>query len=179
MRTPANPSHTRVSSLTIVTSALSQRGQRITMPAPRKTRVAPIASPAPQVPHVAIADVGQAIIVKNKDRFLHTSAARDAKGKQVFNVALPFKDAEKQQSFDKRGFYTVVCDVHTWMNGWVAVLEGEPAAITNVKGEFSLTNVPSGKQTLHFWHETLGEKTVAVEVKDGAAPVELKFPAKK
>src|ERR671919_3039946 len=41
----------------IVTRALSQCGQRMTMPAPRKTWSAPTASVAPQVLHVAIAVV--------------------------------------------------------------------------------------------------------------------------
>ena len=127
-------------------------------------------------PHVAIAGVGQPIVVRNRDRFLHTSAARDAKGKQLFNVALPFKDAEKQQSFAKRGFYTVVCDVHTWMNAWVAVLDGEPAALSNTAGEFTIDDVPKGKHKLRFWHEQLGEKTMIVEVKDEPlSALELKW----
>jgi plastocyanin len=132
-------------------------------------------------PHVAIADVGQPILVRNKDRFLHTSQAKEKAGKTIFNIALPFKDAEKQQSFAKRGPFQVVCDVHSWMNGWVVVLEGEPAAITDASGNFEIADVPPGKQKLVFWHETLGEKTLALEVKPGEPlrDVELKFSAKK
>src|SRR5918992_4810840 len=57
MRTPGKPIHMRVRSSTIFTRGLSQCGQRRTIPAPRKTWIAPTASVAPQLPQVAIAVV--------------------------------------------------------------------------------------------------------------------------
>ena len=54
---PETRSITRDSSLTIVTSALSQIGQRSTTPAPRKTWVAPTGSVAPLARDVPIAVV--------------------------------------------------------------------------------------------------------------------------
>src|ERR687891_679648 len=57
MRTPGKLIHMRVRSSTIFTRGLSQCGQRRTIPAPRKTWIAPTASVAPQLPQVAIAVV--------------------------------------------------------------------------------------------------------------------------
>src|ERR687895_1419377 len=57
MRTPGKLIHMRVRSSTIFTRGLSQCGQRRTIPAPRKTWIAPTALVAPQLPQVAIAVV--------------------------------------------------------------------------------------------------------------------------
>ena len=49
--------HMRVPSSTIFIRALSQCGQRSTIPAPRKTCIAPTAPAAPQLPHIMVAVV--------------------------------------------------------------------------------------------------------------------------
>src|SRR5260370_2496279 len=49
--------HMRVPSSTIFATALSQFGQRMTIPAPRKTCIAPTAPDVPQLPHVMVAVV--------------------------------------------------------------------------------------------------------------------------
>src|SRR5690348_10286913 len=54
---PPKFTHMRVPSLTIFATALSQSGQRMTIPAPRKTCIAPTAPDAPQLPHVMVAVV--------------------------------------------------------------------------------------------------------------------------
>src|SRR6266516_1897986 len=54
---PPKSIHMRVPLSTIFTRALSQCGQRSTIPAPRKTCIAPTAPAAPQLPHVPVAVV--------------------------------------------------------------------------------------------------------------------------
>ena len=49
--------HMRVPSSTIFATTLSQFGQRMTIPAPRKTCIAPTAPQVPQLPHVTAAVV--------------------------------------------------------------------------------------------------------------------------
>src|SRR5690349_13413904 len=54
---PPKFSQMRVPSSTIFATVLSQFGQRMTIPAPRKTCIAPTAPEVPQLPHVMVAVV--------------------------------------------------------------------------------------------------------------------------
>src|ERR1700745_4248914 len=54
---PPQFSQRRVPSSTIFATVLSQFGQRMTIPAPRKTCIAPTAPEVPQLPHVMVAVV--------------------------------------------------------------------------------------------------------------------------
>jgi plastocyanin len=123
-------------------------------------------------PHVLVVGPSGQVTIRNRDRFLHTSLARDDKGKQIFNVALPQKDQETKKTFAKPGVYSLACEVHSWMKGWAFVTNGELSAVTDPSGAFEILGVPGGKHTLHLWHETLGEKTLDVEVKEGQ-PVQV------
>ena len=126
--------------------------------------------------HVVIAHVKRPVLIKNNDPFLHTTQAKTKSGKTIFNIAFPVKGQTTTKKFKRRGFYSLHCDVHTWMLGWAVVLDGEIATTTHAQGEFTLRGVPPGKHTVHLWHETLGERTVPVEVKAGGfASVDLSW----
>jgi plastocyanin len=130
-------------------------------------------------PHVLVVPAKSTVIVRNRDRFLHTTLAKDAGGKQLFNVALPSKDQEIKKSFDKPGVYTLACEVHSWMKGVVLVNGGELSAVSDGSGTFAIDGVPAGKRKVHVWQESLGDKTVEIEVKAGKAAdasVALKKP---
>lgn len=119
-------------------------------------------------PHVVVAHVDEPLMVRNRDRFLHTSQAKESSGKPVFSVALPTQNMTIEKRFKRRGVYSVDCDVHPWMRGWVVVLAGELAATTSPTGAFRIAGVSAGKHTLKLWHEVLGDRTLDVEVKPGA-----------
>jgi len=51
------------------------------------------------------------------------------------------------------------------MKAWVAVFKEEVTGLTDVSGEFDLKGLPTGKQKLKLWHETLGTKTIEVTIK--------------
>jgi hypothetical protein len=123
-------------------------------------------------PHVLVVPANQTIVVRNKDRFLHTTLARDPKGKQLFNVAIPNKDQEIKKTLPGPGRYALSCEVHAWMKGWVVVTNGELSAVTDASGTFEILGVPGGKMKLHFWQESLGERTLDVDVQQGK-PIEV------
>src|SRR5262245_58235245 len=58
-------------------------------------------------PHVIIVPAGSEVTIRNRDRFLHTTQAKTADGKLLFNVALPSKDQEVKKRFEKPGFATL------------------------------------------------------------------------
>ena len=115
-------------------------------------------------PHVVAVRAGQLLEVRNGDPTLHnihsvSSAHND------FNVSRPPHVAP----------YTVVvehpelmlrltCDVHSWMNVFVAVVSHPYFAISNGAGEFEIPNVPEGHYRLQIWHERYGPQTAEVDV---------------
>jgi plastocyanin len=127
-------------------------------------------------PHVLIVPAKTDVTIKNRDTFLHTAAAKDPKGKDLFNVALPSRDQEAKKKFNAAGPHTLRCDVHPWMKGFVVVTGGELNAVSDALGKFEIKDVPAGKYTVRLWHETLGEKKAEVDVAAGkTANVDLTF----
>jgi hypothetical protein len=117
-------------------------------------------------PHVVVVQLGQKVTIRNSDKILHTSAAiKD--GQAIFNFALPLQGQQRAKALKQPGLHQVVCDVHPWMTAWAMVLEGAPAATSDTSGRFRITGVPPGKHRLRLWHETLGERTLDVEVQAG------------
>jgi len=119
------------------------------------------------VPRVVGARVGQMLVVKNSDNWLHNvhtdSAKRNAINQSTpqagMTVKLPLKDEEMLR---------VGCDVHRWMTSWVGIVSHPYFAVSEDKGgTFTIANVPAGKHNLTAWHEALGTLTKAVDVKDG------------
>jgi uncharacterized protein (DUF2141 family) len=67
--------------------------------------------------------------------------------------------------FAKPEIVKVTCDAHSWMLGWLVVSDHPYVAITNDKGEFTLSDVPAGNYKIEVWQETLGKKVQDVAVK--------------
>ena len=46
------------------------------------------------------------------------------------------------------------CDIHSWMTGYLLVLEHPFFATTAADGSFEIKDVPAGAQNLIVWHKT-------------------------
>ena len=119
------------------------------------------------VPRVVGARVGQTLLVKNSDNWLHNvhtdSGRRNAINQSTpqagMNVKLVLKDEEMLR---------VGCDVHRWMTAWVGVVTHPYFAVSEGKtGTFTIANVPPGRHNVTAWHEAFGTLTKAIEIKDG------------
>jgi hypothetical protein len=121
-------------------------------------------------PHVLAMRVGQTLLVRNSDAFLHNvhALAVDNPG---FNVGQPSIDPGKQVGTMKAPeVFKVKCDLHPWMMAYVHVIGHPFFAVTKQDGTFTIpAGLPDGKYALIAWHERLGEKQVIVEVKGGKA----------
>jgi len=121
------------------------------------------------VPHVAVVQIGQPLIVKSSDNITHNVHGAAGPNPE-FNHAmagvgeLPEKFLKKPEVAKR-----IYCDVHGWMVSWLAILPHPFYAVTAADGTFTIENVPPGKYQLAAWQEKkeLGEKTVDVTVKPG------------
>lgn len=118
-------------------------------------------------PHVQGVQVGQPLIIKNTDPTLHNVHALP-KDNTEFNQGQPQGMPEFEKTFDKAEvMIRFKCDVHPWMTAYVGVLPHPFFAVSSQDGSFSIPNLPPGNYTLEAWHETLGTKTLDVQVTDG------------
>lgn len=127
-------------------------------------------------PHVVAVMVGQPIVVKNGDAWLHNIHTLPEKN-EAQNMAMPtINPGTKLKTPKEVEYFRVKCDVHPWMNAWVAVLDNPYFAISDAEGKFALPKgLPDGDYTLHAWHEKFGEQDSALTVKDGCATAEFIF----
>src|SRR5213594_1217025 len=116
------------------------------------------------VPHVTAMTPGE-LELKNSDDILHNIHTYSTANPAI-NKAQPKFKKVMTEKFEKPEIIKLTCDVHSWMQGWVAVVPGI-AAVTDGNGVAKLENVPAGKQKIEVWHETLGKQDKDVDVKAG------------
>ena len=122
-------------------------------------------------PHVVAVMVGQSLLVKNDDNFLHNVHALSIDN-PAFNFGQPTKDpaGRKVDPMKTAERFKVKCDVHPWMGAHVAVFEHPYFAVSKEDGTFKIPgNLPDGEYTLVAWHEKLGEQEAKVMVSGGKA----------
>jgi len=128
-------------------------------------------------PHVQAASVGQFVVLKNSDPILHTAHAFFTKDQPQFNVGL-YPGRVSRKPLVAAGLVTIHCEVHPWMSAYIVVTEHPYHAISDLYGEYALSDVPPGTYRLKVWHESLGTQEKRIEVKPGAAQtVDFTFTA--
>jgi plastocyanin len=116
------------------------------------------------VPHVLGVQVGQNLEVVNSDPTLHNVHAV-AKANQEFNQGQPLPGMKFTRQFSTpEVMVPFKCDVHSWMNAFIGVLDHPYFAVTGADGSFSLKGLPPGTYTIEAWHETLGTQTQSVTI---------------
>lgn len=129
-------------------------------------------------PRVQGALLGQPIEILNADATLHNVHAY-AGSKGLFNVAQPpGSQPVVKPSPSTPGPVRLKCDIHRWMVAWVVYAQSPFFTVTDRDGRFRLDGLPPGTWELEYWHESLGTRTIPVEVKDGiASVVTFQYPA--
>jgi plastocyanin len=135
------------------------------------------------VPNVLSVQAGQSVRFRNSDMTFHNvrvvkhQLGSELQGKSVENFAQASMGGENSRVFDEPGIYRVECDVHRWMRGWIAVVEGIHFAVSDREGNFQISRVlPDGKYVLEAWHAQFPEPLVqTVQVKGGVASAHFEF----
>lgn len=116
------------------------------------------------VPHVSAVQVGQTVQIRNDDQTLH-NVHGIATENRSFNVGQPVQGFVTERTFSKPELpVKLKCDVHGWMESYVAVFSHPYFAVTGGDGAFSIGNVPPGTYTLEAWHESYGMRSVELTI---------------
>jgi plastocyanin len=121
-------------------------------------------------PHVQAASVGQFILLKNSDPILHTAHARFTNDQPQFNIGL-YPGRVSRKPLIAPGLVKIQCEVHPWMSAYIIVTDHPYVAVTDLYGEYELSEVPPGSYQLKIWHESLGVQEKRIEIKAGGAQV--------
>jgi len=128
-------------------------------------------------PRVVGVRVGQPLQFRNSDGILHNVHGLPKENKE-FNLGMPPSLMEKDVALNKpEPVFKVKCDVHPWMNSYVAVMSHPYFAVTGTDGTFKIDNVPDGSYEIEAWHEKLPAMTGTATVSGGTATVDFTFAA--
>lgn len=118
------------------------------------------------VPHVLLTRPNVPVKILNSDGALHTFRTESVVNQGV-NRAQSQGVPPIEVKFSRPEIFSVVCDVHSWMKGWIVVAANGFYALTDESGSYRLEDVPAGRYTLTLWHERFGERVRTIEVKEG------------
>ena len=119
-------------------------------------------------PHVFGVQVGQTIEIVNSDMTLHNIHATPSVNAE-FNMGQPIQGMRFEREFDQpEVMVPFQCDVHSWMNAYVGVLDHPFFAVTGADGKFDISELPPGDYVIEAWHEELGTQTQNVTVGESA-----------
>jgi plastocyanin len=122
-------------------------------------------------PHVLGVRVGQPIEIQNSDEATHNVNARPQRRKnEAFNQLQLAGSAALTRTFgEEEVAVRFECNLHPWMNAWVAVVDHPFFAVSGPDGSFAIEGLPPGDYELEAWHERFGRTTARVSVSAGAA----------
>lgn len=123
---------------------------------------------------------------KSAAGILHTVRAYEVlkpRSLMMFGIGLPIKGSELNKQvklkMKKRGSVVrLTCDQHEWMQSSLLPVQNPHFNVVNEKGEFEISNVPSGNHKLLAWHPVAGQLEQDVTVIEGGM-VDINFVIKK
>ena len=126
-------------------------------------------------PRVQAVRVGQELMMKNGDPFIHNVRSLSRKNRQ-FNIAQPQGSPDRKKTFDQaEGPIILKCDFHRWMEAHLWVMDHPFFAVTDAEGNFAIADLPPGNYEISAWHEKLGEQSQKITVRKGGSVSDFKF----
>jgi plastocyanin len=116
-------------------------------------------------PHVLAMTPGEVQIL-NSDGILHNIHTLSV-ANPPFNKAQPRFKKVMTEEFEEPEFIRIKCDVHSWMEGWIAVMPTPLFGVTADDGRATIRHVPAGAHTIEVWHPVLGKQTRSIDVNPG------------
>jgi plastocyanin len=121
-------------------------------PKPRATRVRAVVQKDKRfLPHVLAVPVGATVEFRNDDELFHNVFSLSKPND--FDLGLYKSGAERERVFDSPGPVQLLCNIHSFMNGFIYVVDSPWFAQADGAGRFTVRNVPPGQYELEVWHE--------------------------
>ena len=115
-------------------------------------------------PHVMGIMVGQTYRILNSDGILHNIHTLP-KINAAFNRGQPATVKEMTTTFPKpETVFQIKCDVHPWMQAYMAVFTHPFYSVTKTDGKFTISGLDPGTYEITAWQERLGMQTAMVTV---------------
>ncbi len=120
------------------------------------------------VPHVLGVRATQPLEIVNSDNTMHNVHGMPQTNRE-FNFGQPLAGVKNSVTFTTpEVLIPFKCDVHSWMNAYIGVVDHPYFAVTANGGKFELRAIPPGTYTIEAVHEKLGRQaqTVTLGEKD-------------
>jgi hypothetical protein len=102
-------------------------------------------------PHILLVPANGPLQLKSSDATLHTV---HMDGAATYNLPFPFTNQVVTRTMQTPGLVNVRCNGgHSWMNAEILVVSHPYYTVTDVNGNFELSDVPPGEYQLIAWHE--------------------------
>jgi len=121
-------------------------------------------------PYISVIVAGGRVVFSNSDPFPHNIFSPD---NERFNLGTVQMKASTAHTFKAPGVYSLLCNLHPNMLGYVMVSPSSYFAKTNGKGQFTIKDVPAGKYKITAWAPRLPPITQAVDVTNADATVDF------
>jgi plastocyanin len=116
------------------------------------------------IPFVAVAAVGGRVTITNEDPFPHNVFSPD---NEKFNLGNIPQNGAHSRTFKNPGAYSLLCNLHPGMLGYLLVTPSTWFARTDSKGKFEMKHVPSGTYRATAWAPRQTPVTQSVTVTTG------------
>lgn len=112
-------------------------------------------------PRVRVVVEGSKVDFPNQDPWNHNVFSKANGG---FDTGVFGRGKTRNQKFDQAGVYSLYCNVHPRMTGFVIALKTPYFTQAGADGRYALENIPAGQYKLNVWHDrtTLVTKDVVV-----------------
>jgi plastocyanin len=120
------------------------------------------------IPFVAVVAVGGRVVFANEDPFPHNVFSPD---NEKFNIGNIPQNGSHQRVFTKPGAYSLLCNLHPGMLGYLLVVPTTHYARADAKGRFTMKHVPAGTYRVSAWAPRQTPVTQSVTVTDADATV--------
>jgi len=116
------------------------------------------------VPFVSAIPAGSEVEFPNLDKTRH-HVYSFSPAKQ-FEIQLYAEKPEAPITFDTPGIVALGCNIHDYMQAYIYVAESSLVAVSNQKGQLTLSDVAPGSYQLYLWHPWLLEprQPVALDI---------------
>lgn len=128
------------------------------------------------IPRILAITQGDTVRFLNNDDMPHNVYSRDGEG---YNLGTFKRDETASRTFKQPGVFAQLCTIHPEMLAWVFVGQNPYAAAVDVRGRFTIRNVPPGTWAVAVWNAAqLGAPDQSVTVAAGQT-AEVAFSLKK